>query len=246
MNDPDWMLRHRAAWARKPALPAWYQAEIFSRLDSSLTPGPTLQLGCGPGFYGAGRPEFVNADIVAASSVDVACDVHSLPFAQGAFANVVGVDVLHHFARPGAALAEIARLLRPGGRCLLIEPWAGPIGWIVYRFFHHEDCRAVAKPWTEAFAPGKSAMDGNAWIPRALLWRRAAEIGAYAPGLRIARVEAFGGLSYLATGGFGRHGAPAGIVKALAALENALPQWAARFSSLRVFFVLERESGSGK
>lgn len=244
MSDPEWVRRHREAWAAKSALSAWYRSEIFARLDRTLAPGPVLQLGCGPGFYGVGRADFVNVDIGAASGVDAVCDVHHLPFGGGNFANVVGVDVLHHFERPGRALAEIARVLRPGGRCLLIEPWAGPLGWFVYRFLHHEDCRAVARPWTEAFAPGKSPLDGNAWIPRTLLWRRARELDRYAPDLSVVRVEAFGGLGYLATGGFGLLGAPAAVVRVLTAMENALPQALARLVALRGFFVLEHKLDS--
>jgi SAM-dependent methyltransferase len=241
VTDPDWVTRHREVWAEKPILSEWYRSQIFARLDANLVPGRTLQLGCGPGFYGAGRPDFVNVDLGAQSGVDVACDVHALPFADAVFANLVGIDVLHHFAAPGRALAEIARLLKPSGRCLLIEPWAGLAGWPVYRFLHHEDCRAVAQPWTQAFAPSKDAMDGNAWIPRAILWRRAGELGAHAPGLRVARVEAFGGLGYLATGGFQPRSAPAGLVRALTAIEGALPQAVLRALALRAFFILERD-----
>ncbi len=241
MTDPDWVTRHREVWAEKPILSEWYRGQIFARLDANLVAGRTLQLGYGPGFYGAGRLDFVNVDLGARSGVKVACDAHALPFAEGSFDNVVGVDVLHHFAAPGRVLAEIARLLKPGGRCLLVEPWAGLAGWPVYRFLHHEDCRAVARPWTAAFAPDKDAMDGNAWIPRALLWRRANELGVHAPGLRVVRVEAFGGLGYLATGGFQPRGAPAGLVRILTAIEGILPQAVLRASALRAFFVLERD-----
>jgi SAM-dependent methyltransferase len=241
---PDWIARHRAAWAAKPALSGWYAREIFARVDAALVPGRTLQLGCGPGFYGARRPGFVNVDLGSQDGVDAACDVHALPFAPASFANVVGIDVLHHFEAPGRALREIARVLAPGGACLLVEPWAGAFGYLVYRFLHHEDCRAVAAPWRAAFGPGKDALDGNAWIPRALLWRRADELAREAPGLVPEKLETFGALGYLATGGFGAFGAPDGLVRALAAAEALLPQAAMRHAALRAFFVLRR-TGAG-
>lgn len=243
MNVPDWIAQHRRAWAAKPALSEWYAREIFARIDARLAPGRTLQVGVGPGLYGRGRPGFVNADLGAQDGVDVACDAHALPFAAGAFANVVGIDVLHHLAAPGRALAEIARVLAPGGRCLLVEPWTGPAGWIVYRHFHHEDCAAVADPWNSAFAPGKGALDGNAWLPRTLLWRRASELRHHAPGLAVESVEAFGLLGYLATGGFQQWGAPLPFVRALRAFEAGLPQAVQRQIALRAFFVLRRNGG---
>ncbi len=244
MTAPDWIARHRAAWVAKPALSGWYAREIFARVDAARGPGRTLQLGCGPGFYGAGRPDFVNVDLGRQDGVDAACDVHALPFATASFANVVGIDVLHHFEAPGKALREIARVLVPGGACLLVEPWAGAFGFLVYRYLHHEDCRAVAAPWRAAFGPGKDALEGNAWIPRTLLWRRAGELPREAPGLELEKLETFGALGYLATGGFGPFGAPDGLVRALAAVEALLPQAAMRHAALRAFFVLRR-TGAG-
>ena len=117
------------------------------------------------------------------------------------------------------------------------------MGWLVYRHFHHEDCATVADPWTSAFAPGKGALDGNAWLPRTLLWRRAGELALHAPGLAVESVEAFGFLGYLATGGFQGWGAPAALVRALGAIEGALPQSMLRAIALRAFFVLRRTGG---
>lgn len=46
-------------------------------------------------------------------------DVGALPFADGAFDAVNCSMVLHHVANPGAALAEMARVTRPGGRVMI-------------------------------------------------------------------------------------------------------------------------------
>lgn len=42
-------------------------------------------------------------------------DVEALPFADASFGTVVCTEVLEHVPRPDAALAEIRRVLRPGG-----------------------------------------------------------------------------------------------------------------------------------
>jgi SAM-dependent methyltransferase len=46
-------------------------------------------------------------------------DVNAVPFADGSAALVCSIDSLQYFADPGATLAEMARLLQPGGTLIL-------------------------------------------------------------------------------------------------------------------------------
>jgi ubiquinone/menaquinone biosynthesis C-methylase UbiE len=62
---------------------------------------------------------------VANVSVQVA-DVADLPFQDEQFDIVTSRVAAHHFAEPRAALAEALRVLRPGGRLLLIDSVAPP------------------------------------------------------------------------------------------------------------------------
>jgi ubiquinone/menaquinone biosynthesis C-methylase UbiE len=55
----------------------------------------------------AGRAEVAVASVTA------------LPFADASFDGVVSTLSMHHWADKGAGLAEIARVLRPGGRALI-------------------------------------------------------------------------------------------------------------------------------
>ncbi len=50
-----------------------------------------------------------------------AADAHDLPFPAASFDTVVGTLVFCSIADPPAALAEIRRVLRPGGQLLLLE-----------------------------------------------------------------------------------------------------------------------------
>ena len=46
----------------------------------------------------------------------------ALPFAPGTFERILLMDTLHHVADQAATLRELWRLLRPGGRLLIVEP----------------------------------------------------------------------------------------------------------------------------
>ncbi len=46
----------------------------------------------------------------------------NLPFADECFERILVVDALHHFRDPFQALAELARILKSGGRLLIQEP----------------------------------------------------------------------------------------------------------------------------
>jgi ubiquinone/menaquinone biosynthesis C-methylase UbiE len=67
----------------------------------------------------------------------VACNGEQLPFANQSFDAIWGHAILHHLDVPTAAL-EIKRVLRPGGRVVLCEPWNGSPFWrMVRRWRHH-------------------------------------------------------------------------------------------------------------
>ncbi len=54
-------------------------------------------------------------DVAPSPSADCACDAHHLPFADGAFDVVTSLQVLEHLYDPFRAVAEVARVLAPGG-----------------------------------------------------------------------------------------------------------------------------------
>jgi SAM-dependent methyltransferase len=58
---------------------------------------------------------------------DCLADAARLPIADGVVDTVLLLDVLEHLRHPNEALAECARVLRPGGRLLLAVPFLYPI-----------------------------------------------------------------------------------------------------------------------
>jgi SAM-dependent methyltransferase len=161
----DRLVEHRRLWQQKPELATLY-AVWFERL---LEPIPedtgVLEIGAGPGFLAeaarALRPDlrWTATDLLATPWNDVAADAGRLPLATGSVGAVVGIDVLHHLPKPADFFREAARVLGGTGELRLVEPWITPLGWLVYRFFHQEDCRLRVDPWHPFPEPDKDSFE---------------------------------------------------------------------------------------
>ena len=79
---------------------------------------------------------FAAAEEVAARAAFVVCAAESLPFADGVFGSASAVAVLEHLDDDAAAAAELARVVRPGGRVWITVPnayrYIPPPLWPIY------------------------------------------------------------------------------------------------------------------
>ena len=71
-------------------------------------------------------------------------DAAALPFRDGAFDVVIANDSMEHFSRPAEALAEFARVTRPGGSVFLFfTPWGSPLASHLYDHIHTPWCHLL-------------------------------------------------------------------------------------------------------
>jgi SAM-dependent methyltransferase len=129
----DWVLSRRSVEAERARLLA-------------AARGTVLEIGVGTGLNLPHYPAAVTAITAAAPSAElderaarraaergVAIDLvnahaESLPFAAASFDTAVSTFVLCTVSDPGAAIDELARVLRPGGRLLFLEHVVRPRG----------------------------------------------------------------------------------------------------------------------
>ena len=66
-------------------------------------------------------------------------DARRLPFADSSFDRVIAAEVLEHIADDRRAMAELARVLKPGGTMAVTVPRFGPeaVNWALSDAYHH-------------------------------------------------------------------------------------------------------------
>ncbi len=234
---------HRRAWQSNAALRTLY-GRWYERVRQALPApslGPWIELGSGPGFAKEFIPELLLTDLVQAPWHDRGLSAQSLPFDPGAVGALVLFDVLHHLPAPGRFFDEATRVLAPGGRIVLCEPYISPVSYPVYKFLHDEPVQMGVDPLAEGSARGRDPFDANQAIPTLLFGRCRAEFERRFPSLRIANVERLAGLSYPSSGGLSRGPLlPMSLWRGLLALEDLLPSAFFRLTGFRLLAVIER------
>jgi ubiquinone/menaquinone biosynthesis C-methylase UbiE len=123
------------------------------RAEFHATPLRILDVGCGTGVFAARIREAVphaqvwGVDLVAAMLArgrlrwranrgriaPVQGDSERLPFPEGAFDVVTCANSFHHYPHQRRAIDEMHRVLKPGGRLILVDGSRdGPWGWFIY------------------------------------------------------------------------------------------------------------------
>jgi SAM-dependent methyltransferase len=167
-------------------------------LHEEVRPGDVmLDAGCGSGrvfqyrFEADERPRLiVGIDVTdeprGNGNIDVAAkaDLERLPFADGSFDVVLSSHVAEHLVRPEAVFGELARVLRPGGRLVLLTPnrwhYVTLSAWLLPHRFH---------VWFNA----RRGVDQRDVFPTAYRANTAGRLRSLAEGagLRVERIEQF-------------------------------------------------------
>jgi SAM-dependent methyltransferase len=199
---------HRRLWAQKPVLSRVYSVWFDAMLRELPPSARVLEVGAGPGFFAEHaarhRPDlrWISSDLLATPWNHLVADALRLPIRSRSVDAIVGLDFIHHLARPADFFRESARVLVPGGGLIAVEPWVTPLSYPVYRFLHQERCRLGIDPWAPfADVAGKEAFDGDAAIVSGLVRRTPAtrwhELGLLPPSART-----LNGFAYLLSLGF--------------------------------------------
>ena len=241
MERADHLGEHRRIWDRKGVLRLVYE-DFYDRIAAACRPGLTLEIGGGIGNLKRRLADVISTDIQSAAWLDCVADAQRLPFADACAANIVMVDVLHHLEFPTAFFREAARVLRPGGRVLMVEP---AITWgssLFYRLLHHEPVRTSADVLGDGSPdPRRDPYDSNQAIPTLLATRDRERFHCLFPTLHVASVQWFSFAVYPLSGGFkpwrliGE-----GAARRMLRIERALEPALGRLAGFRMLLMVEK------
>jgi SAM-dependent methyltransferase len=237
----DALADYRGVWERKPVLRVIYD-DFYDRIAAACRPGLTIEIGGGIGNLKQRLGEVVATDIQFAPWLDCVADAQRPPFADGAAANIVMVDVLHHLEFPAAFFREAARVLRPGGRVIMIEP---AITWgstLFYRLFHHEPVRTSVEVLMDGSPdPRRDPYASNQAIPTLIATRDKDRFHRLFPTLGMASVEWFAFAAYPLSGGFKPWSLISeGMARRMLRIERALEPVFGRVAAFRMMLIVEK------
>jgi len=233
---------NRQVWQRKPALQRAYAA-LYANIRDNLCSldGMTLELGSGLGAIKQFIPECITSDIFPNPWLERVENAYQLSFADASISNLILFDVFHHLEWPGTAFKEFSRVVREGGRLILMEPGLGLLGRFIYENFHDEPL-GLGQPivWDRPSALANTggryyAAQGNAWR----IFVNGQDAGRIS-GWRSVLIRKLSALSYVASGGFTRPAFyPSGFFP-LMHLADRLTAFLPSIFTTRLMVVLER------
>jgi len=215
---------------------AWYE-EIASYLRS----GPTLEVGGGTGNLKEYAPQVICPDVVRVPWLDAVADAQRLPIATGTLANVVLFDVLHHIENVRLFFDEAVRVLQPGGRIVVMDPYISWLSWPVYHYLHQEPVDFTQDPLQlQPPQADRAPFDANQAAATMLFERGYDAFCRQYPQLDKLVHRRLSFFAYPLSGGFEHPSIlPISFVRPLLALERALG-FLDRVLAFRILVVLEK------
>jgi len=120
--------------------------DAVAAFAASLPDGArVLDAGAGEGQYARrfARQRYCGVDLGIGDTawnygdLDAVADLTHLPFANGAFGACLNIVTLEHVREPACVVAEMARVLEPGGRLLLIVPHEWEVHQAPHDFYRY-------------------------------------------------------------------------------------------------------------
>jgi SAM-dependent methyltransferase len=208
---------------------------------SNLPNAKIVELGSGLGNIREVIPNCLRTDLFPNPWIDQIENAYKLSFADESVSDLILTDVFHHLKYPGTALEEFSRVLRKGGRVIMLEPCISALGLLVYGTFHDEPIAitkeidwSAPKDWSAEHIDYYAAQGnatrifvGNRFRPKLMDWKN----------IETTRLSA---IAYAASGGFSKPQLyPTSMLPLIKKLEKLLDLFPSLFAT-RLLVILEK------
>jgi len=157
-----------------------------------------IELGSGGGFFKEKCPSVICTDILELPSNDMTFSALEMPFSDSELCAIFMIDTFHHIPDSNQFLKEASRVLKEGGRIVMIEPANSWWGRFIYKNFHHEPFEPQGGWQIPVSGPLSGANGALPWI---VFERDRKVFKANFPEFEIVRLQYHTPLIYLISGG---------------------------------------------
>lgn len=202
------ILLNYSFWEKKPLLHKIYggfHRQVAAHL-SGLPDPLVIELGSGIGNIKEVIPDCLRTDLFPNPWLDIVQNAYTLPFGAETVSDLILFDVFHHLRYPGTALAEFKRVLRPGGRILVFDPYASSLlGLVMFGLLHHEPI-ALSEEIAWLAPRGWSANESDYYAAQGNAGRifKQKKFQPFLNDWNLVNVKLFSAISYVATGGYSK------------------------------------------
>lgn len=140
LDTPSAYRLHREIIERKALLREVY-GFYFKELIAPLEPvagKKIVEIGAGAYNTDEYEPSVITSNSGMNRYIKVVFDAQVMPFKDASLDGVVMLNVLHHIPRARLFFDEVSRTLKDGGVMVMVEPYFSPLGWLIYKYLHHE------------------------------------------------------------------------------------------------------------
>ena len=201
LDAPETTLQHREIILRKGFLKNiyihWYLS--FLRQIDGLPNGKVVEIGSGGGFMKELDDRIITSDILPFAHCDMTFSAEKMPFEDASLSAIFMIDVLHHLPNSKNFFAEAERVLKKGGKIIMIEPANTAFSRFIFQKFYHENFDPAAKDWS---FPTTGPLSGaNGALPWIIFTRDYASFSELFPTLEKEKRALHTPFAYLVSGG---------------------------------------------
>jgi SAM-dependent methyltransferase len=237
LDSPERTILHRDIIRRKVFLRKLYEQwyDKFLKCIVSLPEGLLVELGSGGGFFKEVVPSVICSDIIPLPGNDMTFSALNMPFETKGVSGIFMIDTFHHIPDSKLFLEEACRVLKPGGKIMMVEPANSFWGRFIYKNFHHEPFYPDGL-WK---IPDEGPLTGaNGALPWIVFVRDCELFNDMFPNLKIESIEFHNPFLYLLSGGVSyRQLFPGFAFQFVNAIDKIIPKISKQFSMFMTIII---------